>query len=87
MKTICAAAIVLLSGCGYNQFVANRDNAYCQSIGTEHGSDGYANCRIWRVENRQRALNDLISIDQTERALRQKRSVTCNTFGNTTTCY
>jgi len=90
MKQLLAIALALpLAGCITAEEAAKQDDAYCRSIGAT--GPAYTQCRMFTTVRRDRQREQAAQAFQegmadVARGLSNRPSVTCRTYGNTTTC-
>lgn len=77
-----------------DQKAAERDHAWCQSVGIDHGNPNYQNCRMQAVRNRQLEEQNRTAVglgmmgagSSIYNAGQPRPPVTCTQMGNMTTC-
>jgi len=89
--------LIFLSGCSQeylDQKAAERDHAWCQSMGIDLGNPNYQNCRIQAAQNRQVeeynrnavGLGMMGAGTSIYNSSQPRPATTCTTIGNQTTC-
>lgn len=95
-KLVCLLALVV-AGCSQeylDQKAAERDHAWCESMGVRQGSYGYQDCRMTAAQNRiyEKQHKDAIALGMMGvgsgiyQSATPRQPTTCTTLGYSMTC-